>query len=206
MDIKLNLINRSNDHNNSDVVIFSKNVATEYEEPSIAWTVIQNCGHGSHHPFAYTLDSQVAYADSWGNYTPLLEAQPGQRFEAVKDTSGDVLHISSQPAAAASEIEIANSLEQGAINAQIYKDGRLLAQKSGVAPEQKAVFEFKPTIWIGVVSQIIEGQVMNSAIQSAINTEISLLGITSADIVMTGGGTGPEATPFEFNLENIVMA
>jgi hypothetical protein len=67
------------------------------------------------------------------------------------------------------------------------------------------VFEFKPTIWIGVASQIVQGQVMDSAIISNINTEISLLGIASADIVMTGGGPGANSTPFAFNLENIVM-
>ncbi|NYT41586.1 hypothetical protein HZY97_12510 [Sphingomonas sp. R-74633] len=206
MDIKLNLINRSNDHNNSDIVIFSKNVATEYEEPSIAWTVIQNCGLGSHHPFSYPMASEVAYADSWGNYTAPITALPGQRFEAVKNMSGDVIQLSTEPAAAPDEIEMANALEQGAINALVYKDGRVFAQKTGVAPGQKAVFEFKPTIWIGVVSQIVEGQVMNSAILSAVNTELSLLGIASADIVMSGGGNGPEATPFEFTLENIVMA
>ena len=72
-------------------------------------------------------------------------------------------------------------------------------------PWQKAVFEFKPTIWIGVASQVVQGQVMNSAIISNINTELSLLGIASADIVMTGGGPGANSTPFAFNLENIVM-
>ena len=46
---------------------------------------------------------------------------------------------------------------------------------------------------------------MNSAILSDINTELSLLGIQSADIVMTGGGAGPQATPFEFTLENVVL-
>ncbi|MBT9441299.1 MAG: hypothetical protein IV087_05435 [Acidovorax sp.] len=46
---------------------------------------------------------------------------------------------------------------------------------------------------------------MNSAIISNINTELSLLGIASADIVMTGGGPGANSTPFAFNLENIVM-
>jgi hypothetical protein len=60
-------------------------------------------------------------------------------------------------------------------------------------------------LFIGVVSQVEEGEVMNSAILSDINTELSLLGIQSADIVMTGGGAGPQATPFEFTLENVVM-
>jgi hypothetical protein len=47
---------------------------------------------------------------------------------------------------------------------------------------------------------------MNSAILSMVNAELSLLGIASADIVMTGGGPGPTSTPFQFNLANIVMA
>ncbi|MNT99836.1 hypothetical protein D3C72_2427920 [compost metagenome] len=67
------------------------------------------------------------------------------------------------------------------------------------------MFQFKPTIWIGVASQIVQGQVMNSAIISNINTQLSLLGIASADIVMTGGGPGANTTPFAFHFENIVM-
>ena len=35
---------------------------------------------------------------------------------------------------------------------------------------------------------------------------LSLLGIASADIVMTGGGSGKHATAFEFSLNEIVMA
>lgn len=33
--------------------------------------------------------------------------------------------------------------------------------------------------------------------------QLSLDGISSADIIMTGGGTGPQATPFTFSLENV---
>ena len=79
-----------------------------------------------------------------------------------------------------------------------------LFEKNNLDPQQMAVFEFKPTIWIGVVSQVEEGEVMNSAIISDINTELGLLGVASADIVMTGGGSGPNASAFEFHLQNIV--
>lgn len=44
---------------------------------------------------------------------------------------------------------------------------------------------------------------MNSAIISQINSEINLFGISSADIVMTGGGPGKDSKPFSFTLENI---
>jgi hypothetical protein len=46
---------------------------------------------------------------------------------------------------------------------------------------------------------------MNSAVISDINTELSLLGVASADIVMTGGGAGTSAAPYQFRLANVVM-
>jgi hypothetical protein len=205
MDIKLNFINDSNDVNNSEIVIFAKNAATDVQETAVAWLVIQNCGKGDNHPFVYPMATQVGASDSWGNYTPLLDAADGQQFSMVRDTSGDVLKYSGQ-AASAREIEVLNALQQGAINAGIYKRGKLYAQETSIAPQQKAVFKFKPTIWIGVASQVVQGEVMNSAIVSSINTELSLLGIASADIVMTGGGSGPNATPFMFTLANVEYA
>ncbi len=205
MDVQLNFINHSNDANNSQVVIFSKNVATGYNEVAVAWHVIQNCGAGANHPFVYPMATQVGAGDSWGNYTPKLDAQPGQAFAVSLTSSGDTL----APAGAATyptEIQILNNLTQGAIKACIYKAGALFAIKTSVAPQQMAAFQFMPTLWIGAVSQVTQGQVMNSAIVEAVNTEFSLLGIASADIVMTGGGPGPSSQPFTFTLQNVVMA
>jgi hypothetical protein len=205
MDIKLNFINDSNDVNNSEVVIFGKNAAGGVDETAVAWLVIQNCGQGDNHPFAYPMASQVGASDSWGNYTPLLDALNGQQFSMVLSSSGDVLRQTGT-ATSAKQIEVLNDLTAGAINAGLYKSGKLYAQKTGVSPKQKAVFQATPTLWIGVASQVVEGEVMNSAIVSSVNTELSLLGIASADIVMTGGGAGPSATPFMFTLANVTYA
>jgi hypothetical protein len=147
----------------------------------------------------------VGASDSYGNFTPQLVAQPGQLFQMQLTTSGDQL-VAAGPANSPAEIQVLNALPKGSINAGVYKAGKLLACKTMIAPQQKAVFQFKPTIWVGVVSQVEQGQVMNSAIMSTVNTEISLLGIASADIVMTGGGPGPNSQPFQFSLENVVMA
>lgn len=205
MDIKLNFVNQSNDANNSQVVIFQKNVATDFNELAVAWQVIQNCGQSEHHPFVYPMEMQVSSSDAYGNYSPLLNAQYGQAFAVTMTTSGDTLAYHGQ-ATSPSEVEVLNGLSQGSVNAGIYKAGKLLATKTNIAPGQKAVFQFKPTLWIGVASELTEGQIMNSAILSDINTEISLLGIASADIVMTGGGPGPSSTPFTFTLQNVMMA
>jgi hypothetical protein len=204
-DIKLNFINQSNDRNNSEVVIFQKNVATSYEEIAVAWLVIQNCGQGFNHPFTYPMQMTISAADSYGNFSPQLSAYNGQQFSMVRSLSGDSLQYSGA-SADSNEIEILNALETGSIDGGIYRNGKLLAIKTGISPSQKAVFRFNPTIFIGVVSQVQEGQVMDSAIISNINTELSLQGIASADIVMTGGGTGAGATPFKFSLQNITYA
>jgi hypothetical protein len=203
--IKLNFINMSNDRNDSDVVIFGKNVASSFGEFAVAWRVIRYCGQGWNHPFDYPMSTTVAVSDSYGNYSPRLSAQEGQAFETVETASGDTLRFAGA-ASSATEIEVLNNLPLGAVNAVAFKSGKAYATKTSIAPAQKAVFQFKPTIWIGVVSQVTEGQVMNSAIISQVNTELSLLGLSSADIVMTGGGPGPSSKPFAFTLQNVVYA
>ncbi|RXK86887.1 hypothetical protein [Filimonas effusa] len=204
-DIKLNFVNDSNDKNNSQIVIFQNNESFPFGDAVVAWTVIQNCGAGWNHPFSYPMKNTIAAGDSWGNFSPQLTADNGQRFSIIEDTSGDILKLTGE-STDLKEIEVLNALERGAVSANIYKDGKLLAIKTDIAPGQKAVFQFKPTIWIGVASQVQEGEIVNSAVVSQINTEISLLGLKSADIVMRGGGPGHEAAPYTFSLENIVYA
>ena len=197
--ITLNFINKSSDTNNSNVVIFQQNVAEDFGEIAIAWKVIENCGRLDNHPFIYPLQFEVSGGDSYGNYTPQLTAVNGSAFDMLKDTSGDTLKHSSTPATNTSVIEVRNNLANGAISANCYRDGKLVAAKTDIAPSQKAVFEFHPKLYIGVVSQIKEGDVLSSATISQINSEINLFGIRSADIVMTGGGS----SEFNFTLENI---
>lgn len=202
--INLNFINKSSDSNNSSVVIFQQNVAEDFDELAVAWRVIKNVGYGGNHPFTYPIQFDVTAKDSWGNPTPELAAYEGQAFDMVRDNSGDVLIRSTTPATSSEQVEIRNGLDQGTIDALIYRGGKLLAQKTNLAPGQKAVFEFHPRIYIGAVSRIEEGQVMNSAILSQVNTELSLFGIASADIVMTGKGT--DAKPYAFQLANVTAA
>ncbi len=204
MDIKLNFINRSNDVNNSQIVIFQKNVATDFDELAIAWKVITYCGRGDNHPFVFPVRTTLTASDSDGNFMPQRPAQNGQMFSVVRSASGNVLNLAGA-SSSSREIQLRNDLRKGAITVSAFKDNRLLARKTGVVPGQKAVFEFKPTLWIGTASQIEEGATLNSAVISDINTELTLLGVASADIVMTGGGGGSAAVPYQFQLANVVM-
>lgn len=204
MGVNLTYYNKSNDKNNSKIVIFQKNVNTDFDELAVAWRVIENCGHGDRHPFYVPFGLSVDGKDSYGNYTPNLAAENGTVYEIAMDASGHVLReATDQSGRSGKEVQVKNSLDRGAVDANCYKDGKLLAKKTSVAPGQKAVFQFQPVIYMGVVSQVTEGEVMNSAIISSINTKFSLLGIKSADIILTGGGPGKGSTPFEFSMENV---
>jgi hypothetical protein len=205
--INLQVINRSNDANNSEILIFQKNVAPGYSEIAVAWKVIQNLGNGDRHPFAYTYDLAVDANDSYGNYTPQLSpATPGSAYQMVLNTSGDVLQPYSPGSASPTDIDVRNDLTTGSIDANIYRSGLLLATKTNVVPGQKATFVFKPTIFIGVASQIQQGEVIDSAVLTSVNMEISLLGISSADIIMSGGGSGTSSVPYTFALQNVVFS
>jgi hypothetical protein len=200
--IKLRLVNQSADCNNSQVVIFQKNVVANFDELAVAWKVIENLGHGWTHPFDFPLGLEVGASDSYGNSVPPVDTADGQQWTVIRDCSGDQMKQSGQ-ATSPTEVQVVNGLTQGAISANIYRNGSLLATKTGVAPQQQAVFQFKPSIFIGVVSQVEEGELLNSAIMTTVNQQLNLYGISSADIVMTGGGPGRSATPFTFSLQNV---
>jgi hypothetical protein len=59
-----------------------------------------------------------------------------------------------------------------------------------------------PSVWI---TAIPENAVHNVNTQHA-DFELSLLGVSSADIIMTGGGPGPNAATFSFTLTNVKMS
>lgn len=178
-----------------------RNEAESFDEQAVVWRVFEHLGMGESRRFAFPLDVQIAADDAWGNVTPQHVATPGQRWERVSDPSGAVLQLSGAPAASAGEIELENRLATGSISARIYRDGKLLALRTDVMPYERAVFRFSPRIYIGAVSQVQEGEVMDAAFLKAINTEINLQGVRRADLVMTGDG-GPDGTQFQFNLEN----
>ncbi len=203
MDVKLRLIDNSQDSNNSDIVIFQKNYAASFDNLAVAWKVVKNLGKGNSHPFTYHAETTVSAGDSYGNYTYQMPASSGDLFHMIKDHTGDVLKYSGE-SDSSKDIQLANDLKSGAISANIFKDGRKLATKTMIAPGQKAVFQLKPVLFFSVASQVVEGESINSGIISKVSTEISLMGISSADVIVTGGGAGRESDSFKFHLDNIV--
>lgn len=200
MDIKLNFVNASNDQNNSQVVIFQKNAAGP-SEPAVAWKVIRNCGPGSNHPFVYPDAMSVNVIDSHGNHTALQPAESGMMLSLTLQPSGHVL--APADGADTGELHVLNALDRGAITANLFKSGKLLATRPWIYPAQRAMFKLRPALWIGAVSQVEEGAVINQAVLDSVTTEFAVFGSTGIDIVMTGGGPGSDAPPFKFQITNV---
>ena len=204
MDIKITFHNQSSDTGNAQVVIFQKNVALPDADP-VAWHVIQHCDPGESHALTFPAALTVRASDGFGNLSAHLPARPGHAFAVSQAEGGDTLR-SAGVGDSVHAVQVSNGLLAASIDAHIYRDGRLLATHLAIPPDGKIAFQFKPTIWVGVASQVEQGQVMPKASTEAMTTEFSLEGIASADIVMTGGGPGPKAQPFAFALANVVRA
>jgi hypothetical protein len=202
-DIELSLVNKSQDANNSSVIIFQKNNIPEFDDTGVAWRVIRNLGRDTRYPFIFPMQLSISAVDSYGNYTSHVTVEPGMNYIVIEDNSGMLIKPDAATHSKFSETTVTNVLDKGTIEVHAFRDNKLISLKTNIAPGNRTTFSFNPKIYIGVVANVTEGEVIDSAIIKQINTEISLLGLKSADIIMTGGGQGPDATKFEFSLENV---
>lgn len=203
MNTRITFINKSLDENNSKVVIFQKSVATNLKSTSTAWRVIEHCGYNWSHEFIYSSSFDVAVKDSYNNHSDKKAASPGEKWVVIQKSAGNMIELDSGTAANREEVEVKNELYMGSIDAQVYKQGGIVVSRNGIPPGQKAIFKLEPYIYVGVHAKVEEGEILSSAVLSDENTRFSLRGINEAQIIMTGGGVGLSAVPFEFELVRI---
>ena len=202
MAIELIFRNKSQESSNLTIAICYRHNPGSSDDRAVAWQVIKNCAVGNFHPFKYPLDFYVGASDSDGNYMSPIHADCGDSFEVVMESSGHVLKKKPGQSSSPDTIEVMNCLDKGAISANILKSWNLFDILKNIYPQSKAAFMFKPRIWLGVVPEHVkEGDIMTGDTLQNVNTELSLLGINRANIVMSGGGDS--GRDISFALENI---
>lgn len=202
MDIRFTFINRSHDQRRLPVFLCHADAGDRGAAGAVAWKVIRNCAYDWRHPFVYKWQMEAGLADSFGNYSPRLAASCGQVFAALPTVAGRVFRRHS---GSCSGIAIVNKLAQGAVHACLFNEGRLLACHTNLAPGQTANFRIPAVLRIGAAPNVQQGQLLDAEAMASASCEIPLLGLASADIVMTGGG-GSQAPPLSFHIENIVKS
>lgn len=198
--IEFKFINRSNVRDNLNVVIFQKMDPSDDNDVVIAWKVIKDSVQGDYHPFTHDHLLAVAASDSSGNLTEPHVTLPGSCCEIVNHPNGNIIKQSADTVTDSTAVDVYNRLDKGSMSVNLYRGGKLLAQKNRVEPGQKVSFCFRPSYFIGVAENIEEGQIIAPAMLAKIKEQIYIDDIVHADLVMKGGGS----SPFKFEFENII--
>ena len=198
--IKLNVINQT-DLTAVNVVICQHNASAGLRANPVAWQVLHNIGRQENRPFELSHEFGILAQDPQGNVTPKVSSRRAQAYALSGLDEGPVLTRVKAAGQQQHSVEVRNLLEAGDAEVRVYKSDRLLALFAGLAPAEVAAFEFQPHIYIGLAGQIQEGSVLSDAAASRITARINLLGVHSADIVISSSDQGPNGA--NFRLENI---
>lgn len=203
MDIRFTFINRSLDKGMLPVFLYQPNVGEGACARAVAWKVIRNCAYDWRHPFVYSRQLEAGLADGFGNYSPRLPATEGDVFAALPTFAGRVFRRhGGSTSGSTSGIAIRNRLAMGAVHACLFSDGRLLARHVDLPPGQTANLRIPSVLRIGAAPNVRQGQLLDADTMDCASCDIPLVGLVSADIVMTGGGALQD--PLSFHIENIV--
>ena len=200
-EVKITYINESENHDNPQIVVFSKNMfpTSDPLEDLIAWYVLRDIGKGSSSSFVFPIESGVQATWEGCNKTRTLESEIGRQYTVEKDDTGIVM-VAGGDATDPKVIEVNNNVNVfGGIEAQLCKNGKVMMTKHLAGPGQKASFVLHPKLHWGILSKVEEGQPLNSA---ELNTddffEQDLAGVSEVDVVLRGNAKDG----YQFFIEN----
>jgi len=166
-----------------NIVLFQKNIVDPFETNIIAWQVVR-LKRG---------ESKVVYYSPLLRISPTFVISPGSKY-TITPTGTTFTGSSGSP----SEIDIENDTGFSVYN-QIFRSRKLLDADT-ILNGQTQSYLFFPAFFIGNVSNVEEGDTLTPAEVASVNTQISLLGIKSTDIAITGSPGN-----YSFTLENVVF-
>lgn len=187
--VMLTVYNRRSDAAPAQLAFFKRNSAGA-DEVLLAWKVIR-CAVGQHAHVVLPFDQQVGVFDPHGQHAGSFNAVAGDLFRASTSADGQPLleREAARGALAANMVGVRNGTAALALDVVLYKDGRPLCQHKGLAPGAVATFEVLPYLHVGLCPGVAEGAPLDAA-SVAGATRISLLGLKSADLELSGSGAG----------------
>lgn len=189
----IKVIDNSNDASLKRVLIHVRNQANGFEEDTpLIWKdyiVSQNITH-DFHPFK-PIYLQISYPDQ-GIYFPTFQPTVGKKYYIL---NGEITQESA--ASPSTETHVHNNHDSYNMSVQVVRDHSVMDSKI-LTPGSIFKYKYRPNFWIQITDLESEGD------PSDANTEISVLGVKSAHVIVTGGGAGPSAMPYSFTLTNII--
>ena len=190
-DINILFVNKSNDEDNSSVLVFMKPTESNLTAQSTAWQVIDNIGYNCWHKFTYTLNTSVmALWDGGNSGTFPMDTANGKMY-ALKPTKGgfslDETPSTNQNTPPSNEFDVVNKVSTtNGISVVAFKGGNPVLTKKIVGKGEKAEFVFHPKLFFGLCSEYQVGDVVDSAVMSEEFKEVSIEDLKSLTVTLKG--------------------
>ncbi|HEU5435508.1 MAG TPA: hypothetical protein VFU95_03750 [Telluria sp.] len=187
--VVLTVLNRRTDGGASQLVLFKKNSAAGIDDAVLAWKVLR-CPAGRDARVVVPFTQQVGVFDPRGTHAGLESAFAGDHFNVADAAPGSppgplLARGAGGAAIGPNMVGVHNGTADGLLDVVLYKDGRPLCRQGALAPGVTMVFEVLPYLHIAACAGIAEGGPVDAATIGAA-MRISLLGLKSADLILTG--------------------
>lgn len=203
--VTFNCINKSSTPN-LNLVVFQKNIA-DIDNNVIAWNTIPYTDIGQSFKFEYNTSLEMRIVDSYGSISDRINVEYGKLYEATDN--GNLIEIGVSEYS--NEFDILNNVTSPTTtNVIIYRNNKVLYKSSNLINGQTLNLRFNPTFFIGEANVVFtgtttypvrQGSIIDTTTVSNFNTEISLIGIKSTDIIISG-----EVDNYSYSLSNIVFS
>ncbi len=199
MDARLTFENQSLDVSQTEIVLFQRDRRHRHELP-VAWKVIRRCGTQCTHPFRFPAAVDLEVYDSWGNRIAHRPLRPRTHLW-IKPNARGGSELSNEPSSHG-QIGITNSLPKGALEVLLSRDGRAVTPRRTLAPGLSTLFDLDLKLhfvpWDGLsVGDTVPPEALISG--RGPDNVVDLLGVSSARILMLGGGCGALAQRLRFH-------
>jgi hypothetical protein len=185
----------------ADIMLFQKNLAA-VETTAVVWRRVAGAVAADPRPVQFVADLFVAVVDSLSGLASVCRLPAGgARAFTVSFAAGSTVPVVAYagPSGAGNTQTVTNSDAVRTVTARLWRGTHVVAFNPAVAPGQTALFRYGVTVFIGLApAGVAEGDLLTAAQVTAVNTEISLLGLASATVDMTDGPS--------FSLQDVVAA
>jgi hypothetical protein len=171
---------------------------------NVAWKVISCCGYGWRRPLDFA-GLEVSFEDSLGNHTIRQAASSGDGLVLLRQGPRKVCGRI-QLAQNSDWIEFRNGSDSDVCRAVLWRGSNRIGCTSFLRPGDSSSCLSHSRIRLGVVPEAQEDAVLSEDIMDRCRSELALKSITSASLVMMGGGWGAKATAFSFHLLDLNKA
>lgn len=200
MNINLNVLNKIEEMEPTQVIAYQMPVNPEFNQKPIAWKVIDFKRLDELFQLTFEDRLKISIRDSGDNYSPFYPVSPGFRYTVSEPERGASYALNYEGTIdKEEEIHISNTLSRGAIDICCFRSGSMVSLWHDLVPGRTAIFQFKPSLYIAAVPEgaVKEGDALDLRNLNGEVSQLLLYGLSSVDAVLKSHDDGAYKVYFE---------